>query len=237
MSVLANTPPSRQAPYEYIEHHVLSEGFFLFCYQSQHSKRLEIRLFVDGEKTAMPVPEVRMKGFQDEVDVFETDIIITPGKPKLIVATFALSNDSETVPDLILPTNDELIQDLGVSKTSENATDRLWMEEIGAELDNDYYGLRTGATCLAQILNVTSVPMAMMDYSDTGEDSDGLGGESDDPRREGHIPVRRTSRDPVLKQKATEAGDNQQLRVTTPGSSESTNPPSPNKPDETLGQV
>jgi hypothetical protein len=94
-----------------------------------------------------------------------------------------------------------LIQDLGVSKTSENATDRLWMEEIGAELDNDYYDLCTGATCLAQILNVTSLPMAMMDYSDTGEDSDDSGGESDDSTRESHIPVRRTSRDPVLKMK------------------------------------
>jgi hypothetical protein len=230
-----NNPPSRQVPYEY---HVVSEGFLLFCYQSEHSKRLEIRLFVDGEKTAMPVPEVRTRGFKDEVDaVFETDINITPGKPKLIVATFALRNDSETVSDLILPTNDELIQDLGVSKTSENDTDRLWMEEIGAELDNDYYDLCTGATCLAQILNVTSLPMAMMDCSDTGEDSDDSGGESDDSTRESHIPVRRTSRDPVLKQKVTEAGDDQQVRVTTPGSSESTNPPSPNKPDKNLDQV
>jgi len=146
-----------------------------------------------------------------------------------------LRNDSETVSDLILPTNDELNQDLGVIKTSENATDRLWMEEIGAELDNDYYDLCTGATCLAQILNVTSVPMTMMDYSDTGEDSDDSGGESDVSRRESHIPVRRTSRDPVLNQKVTEAGDDQQVRVTTPGSSE--NPPSPNKLDETLDQV
>jgi hypothetical protein len=116
---------------------------------------------VDGEKTAMPVPELRTIGFKDEVDVFETDINITPGKPKLIVATFALRNDSETVSDLILPTNDELIQDLGVSKTSENATDRLWMEEIGAELDNDYYDLCTGATCLAQILSVAKQGLKM----------------------------------------------------------------------------
>jgi len=81
---------------------------------------------VNGEKTARLVPEVPTRGFKDEVDVvFETDIIITPGKPKLIVATFALRNNSETVSDLILPTNNELIQGLGVSKTSENATDRL----------------------------------------------------------------------------------------------------------------
>jgi hypothetical protein len=37
-----NTPPSRQVPYEYV---VISEGFLLFCYQSEHSKRLEIQLF------------------------------------------------------------------------------------------------------------------------------------------------------------------------------------------------
>jgi hypothetical protein len=67
-------------PYEYIEYHVVSEGFLIFCYQSRYSKRLEIGLFVDGEKNVMPVPEVRMKGFQDEVDVvFETDIIIILG--------------------------------------------------------------------------------------------------------------------------------------------------------------
>jgi hypothetical protein len=225
-------PLSRQVSYEY---HVVSEGFLLFCIQSEHSKRLEIRLFVDGEKTAMPVPEVRTRGFKDEVDaVFETDINITPGKPKLIVATFALRNDSETVSDLVLPTNEELIQDLGVSKTSENATDRLWVEEVGAELDNDYYDLCTGAACLSQILNVTSVPMAMMDYVDTDEDSDDSGGESDNSRGN---PVRRTSRDPVLKQKVTEAGDDQQGRVTAPGSIGSTDPPSPSEPYETLDQV
>ena len=60
---------------------------------------------MDGEKTAMPLSEVRTRGFKDEVDaVFETDINITPGKPKLIVATFALRNNSETVSDLIFPT-------------------------------------------------------------------------------------------------------------------------------------
>jgi hypothetical protein len=225
-------PPSIPLPYEY---HVVSEGFLLLCSQSEHSKRLEIRFFVDGEKIAMPVPEVQTRGFKDEVDaVFETDINITPGKPKLIVATFALRNDSETVSDLILPTNDELIQDLGVSMTSEHATDRLWMKEIGADLDNDYFDLCTGATCLAQILNVTSVPMAMMDYADSGEDSDGSGGESDDSRGNA---VRRTSRDPVLKQEGTEAGDDQRGRVTTSGSIESTNPPSPSETVETLDQV
>jgi hypothetical protein len=107
----------------------------------------------------------------------------------------------------------------------------VWLEKIGVDLDNDFYDLCTGATCLAKILNVTSIPLTMVNSAGSGRESGDSGGESHDS-----VWYFR-SEDPELGPERIDALKERQRRVTGHQSIESANSSSPNKLSENLDQL
>jgi hypothetical protein len=145
-----------------------SKGSRLMLENEAKSKRLVMQLFIDGKQIDMPAP----KDWYDDPDniirrdidrdvTFETEVAIAAGKTKLIVATFALRDLDDETFLIEIPDDPSLIHDLGLAKTSPNATDCLWYKHIDINGDKDYYDFCTGAATLQQILNVTSVPMKL----------------------------------------------------------------------------
>lgn len=105
-----------------------------------------------------PPPPPPPPAFQLEVDAtFDKEVKLTPGKVTLVVATFSIRN-YWFFEEKELPPSETLPEFLGLG-TSHRATDKLWLDRIELNGDNEFYDLCTSATCLEQILNVTSMPV------------------------------------------------------------------------------
>ena len=140
-------------------------------------KRIEMQLFDDGKKIAMPdtpkmapsppIPSGSILSSPRSIVDFEIDancekmLPLTPGETTLVIATFSIRDSTHAPVPLSLPSSDDLTRDLGIGNFSPNASDKLWLNRININEDNDFYDLCTAASCLEQILSVTSIPMKL----------------------------------------------------------------------------
>jgi hypothetical protein len=97
-----------------------------------------MRLFVDGEQIDPAV--AKFQSFGEEIDAaFEKSIVLTPGKAKVVVATFKFCTKSKDVKQYPLPTSRQLRKELGFSVKSKNAHDRVWLRQIEKLGGADYF--------------------------------------------------------------------------------------------------
>lgn len=120
-----------------------------------------MNLFINGEKTEMPISRAEEFDALEIEAMFETDVNLHPGKVTIVMATFALRDAVDLSSQTEPPSSDILMDYLGVTDSSLNATDRLWLDKIKPPIhtDTDFFDLCTGTSCLNQILGVLSVPM------------------------------------------------------------------------------
>ncbi|KAL2064542.1 hypothetical protein VTL71DRAFT_3679 [Oculimacula yallundae] len=134
-------------------------GNTLSCNIPQQGLQLSFELFMNGEKKALSFASP-VEHHDLEVNMMtEASFRLWPGKITTLVGRISLRSETDPPFNVPLPTSDELVEYLGASQTSENATDRVWANRIDMNAEIDYDDFCFSAACLEQILGVTSVPM------------------------------------------------------------------------------
>ncbi|KAL3424188.1 GTPase-activator protein for ras-like GTPase containing protein [Phlyctema vagabunda] len=139
-------------------------GNILSCASELYEKRLDMRLFVNGQ----PVQAAGLVSGLDNEEIRGTEVNISRtqdvelflGEPTFILSTYALRDLDEDEDDFL--TNFASLEDeLGISNTSVNMTDRLWTAlcsrnyEASEAVESCVVG-----RCVEQILGVSAVPFS-----------------------------------------------------------------------------
>lgn len=151
---------------------VSSGGSGVSCTSAKYQTSLEIGLSVNGVPQHLMPPQSSAGTVEGQwVDLSsEHRVEIPVGETAYIVSTYALRNyeeDSGHECDASLPP--DLLDYLGVSRESENMSDRLWTALCAANYEAvEAVEFCIVGRCVEQILGVTSVPVWRPPDSQTG---------------------------------------------------------------------
>jgi hypothetical protein len=173
----------------------------LSCVNTKYKMKLVSRLFVNSKPVVM---ENIQKTTRDDVEMdisFDRTIPLPSGKVTVVVAAFSLRDESNNTPYGVLPPSVNLADDLGIGYSSKYATNQLWRRLIDPNGEYGYWDYYTAASCLEQILGVTSVPMTMIPPPPPSSESS---------------PSRRSSPPPTLKTQREEVATTTEARASSP---------------------
>jgi hypothetical protein len=138
----------------------------LSCCSKMYQKRLDIQMFVNNSPqelgpTRIPAPGVEVK-VPDLSRTHEIDLYV--GKPTIFVSTYTLRDDDAGNraggPELDGKYFEDIENDLGISITSPNMTDRLWTALCSANYESsEAVEFCVVGRCVEQILCVSSIPV------------------------------------------------------------------------------